>query len=190
MTARWLARTTCFVNEGDDGAPWRSKTEQISQPKGTVMTSITETSTATTERDRARRAVVPVAVGSFLVAAFLDLARADSAGEALSMVAFGLIVVSLLYPLVVVRSLRSEDASGRALALGIVGLLLIVPAFWSGLPMILGAAAALLGYAGRRAETGSGKATAAFVLGTLSMVGYVASYVTDWVANPGATWWS
>jgi len=154
------------------------------------MSSITETSAVTTERDRARHAVVPVAVGSFLVAAFFDLARADSAGEALSMVAFGLLVVGLLYPLVVVRGLRAADASGRALALGILAVLLIVPAFWSGLPMILGAAAALLGYAGRRAETGSGKATAAFVLGTLGMVGYVASYVTDWLANPGANWWS
>jgi hypothetical protein len=154
------------------------------------MSSITETSTVTAERDRARHAVVPVAVGSFLVAAFLDLARADSAREALSMVAFGLVVVSLLYPLVVVRGLRAADGSGRALALGILAVLLIVPAFWSGLPMILGAAAALLGYAGRRAETGSGKATAAFVLGVLGMVGYVATYVSDWVANPGATWWS
>jgi hypothetical protein len=154
------------------------------------MSSITETPTVTAERDRARHAVVPVAVGSFLVAAFLDLARADSAREALSMVAFGLVVVGLLYPLVVVRGLRAADASGRALALGILAVLLIVPAFWSGLPMILGAAAALLGYAGRRAETGSGKATAAFVLGVLGMVGYVATYVSDWVANPGATWWS
>ena len=88
---------------------------------------------------------MPVAAASFLVAAFFDLARADSAGEALSMVAFGLVVVSLLYPLVVARGLRADDAGGRALTLGVVGVLLIVPAFWSGLPMILGAAAALLG---------------------------------------------
>lgn len=154
------------------------------------MSSITETSTATTERSRARHAVVPVAIASFLVAAFFDLARADSAGEALSMVALDLLVVGLVYPLVVVRGLRADHAGGRALALGIVGVLLIVPAAWSGLPMILGAAAALLGYAGRRAATGSGKATAAFVLGILGVVGYLAFYVSDWLANPGAAWWS
>ena len=130
------------------------------------ITAGTEPS-ATVDRDRARHALVPVAAGSFLVAAFLDLARADSAGEALSMVALGLLVVCILYPLVVARGLRQDNAGGRALTMGILAVLLIVPAFWSGLPMILGAAAALLGYAGRRAAHGSGQATAAFVLGTL-----------------------
>ena len=154
------------------------------------MSSITAVAGATVERDRARRALVPVAGASFLVAAFFDLARADSAGEALSMVALGLLVVCLLYPLVVAPGLRVGNAGGRALTLGILAVLLIVPALWSGLPMILGAAAALLGYAGRRAATGSGRATTAFVLGTLSMIGYVAFYVSDWLANPGANWWA
>ena len=154
------------------------------------MSSITAEVSTTAERDRARHALIPVAAASFLVAAFFDLARADSAGEALSMVAFGLLVVCLLYPLVVARGLRAENSAGRALVLGVLGVLLIVPAFWTGLPMILGAAAALLGYAGRGSGTGAGRATAAFVLGTLSMVGYVAFYVSDWLANPGATWWS
>lgn len=144
----------------------------------------------TTERARARHALVPVAVGSFLVAAIFDLARADSATEALTMVVVGLVVTGFVFVFVVSRGLRQECAGGRALALGIVGVLLIVPAFWSGLPMILGAAAALLGYAGRRAAHGSGQATAAFVLGALAMIGYVALYVIDWIANPGASWWS
>lgn len=156
------------------------------------MSSITAdtSSSATAERDRARRALVPVAVTSFLVAAFFELARADSAAESLSMVAVGLLVVCLLYPLVVAPGLRRESAGGRSLTMGILAVLLIVPAFWSGLPMILGAAAALLGHAGRRAASGSGQATAGFVLGTLGMIGYLAFYVSDWIANPGATWWS
>ena len=156
------------------------------------MSSITAgaSTSASVDRDRARHALVPVAAASLGVAAFLDLARADSAVEALSMVVFDLVVVGLLYPLVVVRGLRHESASGRALALGIIGVLLIVPAAWSGLPIILGAAAALLGYAGRRASTGAGKATAAFVIGVLAVVGYAAFYVSDWIANPGASWWS
>ncbi len=56
--------------------------------------------------------------------------------------------------------------------------------------MILGAAALMLGYAGRRASHGSGRAIAALVLGALSVIGYLAVYVGDWIANPGATWWS
>src|SRR3954447_5215002 len=145
---------------------------------------------ANLDRDRARHALVPVAVTSFLIAAFLDLARSDTAGEALSMAAFGLLVVCVVYPVVVARGLRRDNAGGRALTMGILGLLLIVPAAWTGLPMILGAAAALLGYAGRRAASGSGQSTAAFVLGVLSMVGYIAFYVSDWIANPGAPWGS
>src|SRR4051794_5477960 len=108
MTARWLARATGFTDRGDDGGAAGSKTGQISPPKGTAMSSLTATSTTSTERDGARRAVVPVAVASYLVAAFLDLARADSAGEALIMMSVGLLVVGLLYPLVVVRGLRAD----------------------------------------------------------------------------------
>ena len=37
------------------------------------------------------------------------------------MVAFGLLVVCLLYPLVVARGLRQENAGGRALVLGVLG---------------------------------------------------------------------
>lgn len=154
------------------------------------MTTTSITGSHTTDQDQARRLVVPVAVTTFLIAAFCDLARADSGAEALIMVVVGLVAVCLVHPLVVVRGLRKESAGGRALAIGIISVLLIVPAFWSGLPMILGGAAALLGYAGRRASSGSGQATAAFVLGALAMIGYVAFYVSDWIANPGASWWS
>lgn len=154
------------------------------------MSSIATGTSASTERERAQHALRPVAAASFGLAAFFDLARADSATESLIMIAVGIVVTCLLYPLVVAPGLRHESAGGRAIALGVLAVLLIVPAFWSGLPMILGAAAALLGYAGRRAAHGAGQATAAFVLGTLAMVGYLAFYVSDWIANPGASWWS
>ena len=72
--------------------------------------------------------------------------------------------------------------------MGVVALLLVVPASWSGLPMLLGAAATLLGYAGRRADSGAGKAIVALVLGLLAMAAYLAVYVSDWIANPGAFW--
>ncbi len=145
---------------------------------------------ATAERDRARHALVPVAVASFVLAAFFNLVRADSGREALIMVGVDLVAVCALYPLVLARGLRQESVGGRALAMGVLAVLLILPAFWSGLPMVLGAGAALLGYAGRRATTGSAQATAGFVLGALAVIGYVAFYVSDWIANPGASWWS
>ena len=156
------------------------------------MSSTTASSSLSpiSDRDRARRAFVPVAAASFLVAAFLDLARADSGAEAFSMVALDLVVAVPVYAFVVARGLRQDSAGGRALVLGVIGLLLVLPAFWSGLPMVFGAAAALLGYAGRRAATGSGKATAGMLLGALSVIGYLAIYVTDWITYPGQSWWS
>jgi hypothetical protein len=67
--------------------------------------------------------------------------------------------------------------------MAVLGALLVVPAFWSGLPMLLGVAAAMLGYAGKRATTGSGKATAGLVLGLLTVVAYLAIYLSDYLAN-------
>lgn len=145
---------------------------------------------ADTDRRRARQALVPVAVACFVVTTFLNVARADSAGESISMVALDLVILALVYPFVVARGLRQETAGGRAITLGALGLLLIVPAFWSGLPLVLGAGAALLGHAGRRATKGSGRAMAGFVLGLLAVIGYLATYISDWIANPGASWWS
>ena len=150
----------------------------------------THTSSVTTDRQRSRQALVPVAVACFLVTTFFNLVRSDTAAEGLAMVAVDAVVLSLVYVFVVARGLRQESAGGRALALGLVAVLVCVPAFWSGLPMILGAAAVLLGHAGRRAASGSGQAVAGFVLGAVAVIGYVAIYVSDWISHPGATWWS
>ncbi len=142
------------------------------------------------DRERARRALGPVAVGVLLVSAFFNLARADTLPEGAAMLVVDVLALALVFGLVVVRGLRAEAAGGRGVLLGAVGVLLLVPAFWSGLPVVLGAAAVLLGYAGRRAATGSGRAVVALVLGMLSVIGYVAVYLGDWVAHPGASWWS
>ena len=60
-----------------------------------------------------------------------------------------------------------------------------VPAFWSGLPLVLGVAGALLGYAGRNAASGARLSIAAFVVGLLSSIGYVAIYVIDFLGQSG-----
>ena len=59
------------------------------------------------------------------------------------------------------------------------------PAFWSGLPLVLGVAGALLGYAGRNAASGARLSIAAFVVGLLSSIGYVAIYVIDFLGQSG-----
>lgn len=93
------------------------------------------------------------------------------------------VVTAAVFGLVVPRALRKESAGGTALALAIPAILLLVPAFWAGIPFVLGAAAAVVGNAGRRAPSGSGRCIAGLVLGVLAMLGYVGIYVSDVLAG-------
>jgi tellurite resistance protein TehA-like permease len=139
---------------------------------------------------RARRAFVPAAVGTAVLILFFETMRADSLGEAIAMDAFGVVCTALVYGLVVRTGLRHEAVPVRAVVMSVLGLLLAFPAFWSGLPLVLGGAGALLGYAGKRASARSGSCIAAFVVGALAVIAYLAIYVGDWIANPGASLWS
>jgi hypothetical protein len=140
------------------------------------------------DHERARRALVPLGVATALVAVFFETFRADSIGESVAMDVFGVVVTALVFGLVVSRGLRHEAAPVRALVLSVLGLLLAFPAFWSGLPLVLGAAGAVLGYAGKRASSRSGLCIAALVVGSLAVIAYLAIFVGDWIAHPGASW--
>lgn len=95
-------------------------------------------------------------------------------------VAAGLVVVAgLVYGLVLPRALARESAGGTSLALSVSALLLTVPLFWSGLPLVLGVAGAVVGNAGRSSRSGSGTCIAGLVLGTLAVIGYLTIYVVD-----------
>jgi hypothetical protein len=133
-----------------------------------------------------RRTSVAVGVGTFLVASFWTVLGADSTREILLVLPLAAVIAGLVDGLLLPRSLERGRAGGVALSLGIVAVLLTLPAFWSGLPLILGAAAVLLGSAGRGTVAASGqgsggKATAALVLGALAVVGYLVIYLVDGV---------
>jgi hypothetical protein len=145
----------------------------------------TITVTPSDHRETARRAVVPAALTTFAVAAVLSVTGAHTTAEWVVEVVVQAVVTALVFGLVVARSLRHESAGGRGLAMGILGLLLVVPAFWTGLPLLLGTGSALLGSAGRRASTGSAKATAAMIVGVLAVVAYAAIYVLDYLQTHG-----
>jgi hypothetical protein len=145
----------------------------------------TITVTPSDHRETARRAVVPAALTTFAVAAVLSVTGAHTTAEWVVEVVVQAVVTALVFGLVVARGLRHESAGGRGLAMGILGLLLVVPAFWTGLPLLLGTGSALLGSAGRRASTGSAKATAAMVVGVLAVVAYAAIYVVDYLQTHG-----
>ena len=70
---------------------------------------------------------------------------------------------------------RTRRWSGTALAMGIVGVVLVPIASWSGLPVVIGTAAALLGIGGRDAASGRGRALATWsvALGAVAAIGSV-----------------
>ncbi len=106
-------------------------------------------------------------------------------GEIITVLAAIVIAGAVAFGLVVPRALRRESAGGAALGLSVPAVLLLLPAFWSGLPLVLGVAGFVVGNAGRRAERGAGACIAATVLGALAAVGYLAVYVSDGL-NGGA----
>ncbi len=144
------------------------------------MTS-TITVTASTDRAQAARLVVPVAAASTLLAAVLSYVGRNDLDEWLVELGVLAVGVTVIFGVVVPGGLRHEAAGGRALAMGVLGLVLVVPAFWLGLPVQLGAAAVLLGFAGRKATAGSGKAIAALVVGALTVIAYLAIYLGDYL---------
>jgi hypothetical protein len=89
----------------------------------------------------------------------------------------------LIFGLGIPRLLRGHSPSGWALAAGILGLATLA-VYWSGLPVVLGTAALLLGTTGRRNASMQGNtaklATAAAVIGTLAVgidvVGTIVTY--------------
>lgn len=89
------------------------------------------------------------------------------------------LATALLLGIVLPRALRKESAGGTALTLSVLAVLVTVPAFWSGLPIVLGVAGMVVGRAGRSAQSGSGKCIAAVVLGALAVASYLAIYVLD-----------
>lgn len=149
-----------------------------------TTTTTTPTTQTTTDHATARR-VLPWTAGiTTAVAVTLSITRSHSMPEWIVEVLVELVAAALLFGLVVPRGLRRASAGGRGIAMGVVAVLLVVPAFWAGLPLLLGAAAALLGSAGRRADRGAGSAVAALVLGLLGVAAYVAIYLTDFILNP------
>ena len=78
-----------------------------------------------------------------------------------------LVVAVVLFFVVVPRAARSNRPAVAGLVCSILGLLLVV-AFWSGLPIVLGTAGALLGRTKR--TTGRGLTLAAVIIGVAAIV--------------------
>jgi hypothetical protein len=150
---------------------------------------------STTEHDRVRKILTPTAIASAVVAIgftaigvflqFPDDHHAHSPWEFYSVAAVVVLSAVVVYGIVIPRALRKGSAGRTALSLSLIATLVLVPAFWSGLPFVLGLGAALLGNAGRHAPTGAGKSAAALAFGLLSATGYVAICIFDTIDRAG-----
>lgn len=139
----------------------------------------TTSNTATHERSRLRSMVVPTGVVTVLVSSVFTYLGAHSPSEYLSMIALAFVAAVVVYGWVVPRALDRDSAPKTALTMSVIAALVVLPAFWSGLPLVLGAAGAIVGYAGRGAAKGSGLSIAAMLIGVLSVLGYLTIYIVD-----------
>lgn len=139
------------------------------------------------DREGARRAVLPSALGVLAAGSALTVYGAHDLREIAIVVSVLVAVVAGVYGFVLPRGLR-RGGSGTALVLSVTGALLLLPAFWSALPLAFGVAGALLGYGGRRGTQGSSAATAAVAIGALAAIGYFVIYALDALSQAGVTW--
>jgi hypothetical protein len=107
--------------------------------------------------------------------------EADALPQFLVLGAVLALVVAGVFALPVRRGLAHPPAADATLVLGIIGALLVLPAFWSGIPFVLGVAAIALGRAAR--GSGSSRASAGLILGYVTIAGVAGLYVFDYLVN-------
>jgi hypothetical protein len=146
------------------------------------------------DRDRVRSVVVPTGIITTIATLGFTAwgvfwhgpgVQDEGPGEFYMVAPIVLVAAVAVFGFLLPRALRRESAGGTALTLSIIAAVAIVPAHWAGLPMVLGVAGAMLGYAGKHAPSGAGQSIAAFVIGLLASLGYIAFYVGDTLIQAG-----
>jgi len=89
-----------------------------------------------------------------------------------------IVTTTLVYGVLLPKKLRRPNAR-VAMILSAVAGASVVPAFWSALPLLLGVAGAILGYAAWKADQRPRTAVGAMVIGVLSALGYFVVYVDE-----------
>jgi hypothetical protein len=135
----------------------------------------------TTTPPATRQPLAPVALAACAVALFWTFYGAHDWAEIAIGVAAVTVATGLVFGLVAPRALRRQSAPGWSLGLGVVAVLATLPAFSTGIPLILGAGAAVLGKSSRTDERRSTMAITGLVLGVIAVLGYLAIYIGDGV---------
>lgn len=94
--------------------------------------------------------------------------------------AIALVTAIVVFAVLMPWAIHREWGGFVALTLSVVGLLL-APGFWTGVPPVLAAGGALLGWAGVSAARGRRLSQAAFVIGILGVIANVYSYAAVFV---------
>jgi|1185.fasta_scaffold10580_3 hypothetical protein len=135
----------------------------------------------TTALSTTRQHLAPIALTTSAVAVFWTCYGAHDWTEIAMAVAAITVTTGLVFGLLAPRALRRHSAPGWSVGLGVAAVLTTMPAFSLGVPLVLGAGAAVLGNSSRTAEHSSGKAITGLVLGVVAILGYLAIYVADGV---------
>jgi hypothetical protein len=129
--------------------------------------------------DAARRSVraTSLAIGAIAAATAAALAyygaygdphpKASQESGVPSLIVIGVVAAAIVFGFLVPRSLRNNAATGRIY--GITALVLTPFAFWSGVPVILGAAGVFVGRIGGGDAAGDKQRTAAVITGGLAI---------------------
>ena len=147
--------------------------------------------TATTSRQDATRSAAAATVGGAVALNALGIfgdateGAERSTGEFWIITALILVAAALVFGIVVRRFGGTPRAGTAGLVLAVLGVLLVVPAFWSGLPVVLGSGGLMLGLGERRDAGATGRGCAAIVIGALAVVAYAAIYILDWMSTNG-----
>lgn len=121
-----------------------------------------------------RRTTAAVGLATWAVASVFIVLFANDVGEMFISPAIAGVVALVLFGWVLPTQMV-KGAPGLALTLSVLAVLLTMPAFWSGLPAILGVAGAMLGAAG--VSVARKRSYAAVGLGGLAVTAYVVLYV-------------
>lgn len=140
---------------------------------------MTTSSTHFAERDRTSSIAVPAGIATVLTSSVFTYLGAHTWEESASMIALATLAAVLMYGFVVPRAFEKPSAPRTAMTLSVIATVLLLPAFWTGLPLVIGVAGALVGFAGRNAPKGSGLSIAAMLVGVLTVIGYVTIYIVD-----------
>jgi hypothetical protein len=161
----------------------------LATPQEMSMTTSASTSASTAlpvdDHTTASGQVTWLAVSVFAVTTALTIYGAEHRWEIAIVMAGVLVALLVVYRFLLPRTIPTQRGGGTALVLSVLALVLLLPAFWSGQPLILGAAGVLLGWHSRNSER-RGMALTAIIVGAVAAIGYVVIYAADALLPPSA----